>query len=710
MLTEASIHSSIPEVWGGLECTINRIGDVFHDQLSKSGHYTREGDISMLAALGISKLRYPVLWERHAANDDDEARWKLTAEKLDGIRAAGIDPIVTLLHHGSGPAFTRLDDEHFPEKLALYARRVAEQFPWIKYYTPVNEPLTTARFSGLYGHWYPHRNDELSFFKMFLNQVKAIILSMRAIREINPDASLVQTEDLCKIHSDPELDYQAEFENNRRWLTYDLLTGRFDESHFFWEYLLRLGIPAIDLQFFKDNSCAPAVAGFNYYVTSERYLDTELEQYAPHRHGGNGRHSYVDTEAVRKGRIQGIQVLLREAWERYRLPVAVTECHLNCSREEQMRWLHEIWMACVALKKEGVNLVAFTVWAMIGAFDWNSLLTCQNNHYEPGIFEISRGKLRKTVLATMIHRFSTHGGFEHPLLSSKGWWHPERGELKNVSPLLIVGQFGALASAFSRICTNRGIHHVCVARSELNILSEIDICAAIEKYRPWGIINASGYVNVDDAEKNYQECFAVNAEGPGLLAAVCKKSNIRLMTFSSDLVFDGEKNEPYEEDDEVCPLSIYGASKARGEQNVLAEDPTALIIRTSAFFGPWDEYNFVSQLLQSLARNEHFKVATDVVIAPTYVPDLVNRSLDLFIDEERGIWHIAGDQYLSWAEFARQIADRSSFSKKLIIAKPHQSLGWTAQRPQYSVLSSSKAGNLPSLESAIDRYFAEAVH
>ena len=712
MLTEASILSPIPEVWGGIECTINRIGNVFHDQLSKAGHYTREGDIQILASSGISKLRYPVLWERHTDGpEQSSANWDVTEGNLNAIRNSDIDPIVTLLHHGSGPVFTSLDDPTFPEKLACFALQVAQRFPWVKFYTPVNEPLTTARFSGLYGHWYPHLHDELSFVRIFLNEVKAIVLSMEAIRTVNRDAKLVQTEDLCKIHAPSSLHYQAEFENERRWLTYDLLTGNFGPGHFFWNYFIGLGISAEELHFFEKNYCVPEIVGFNYYVTSERYLDTEIERYPPHQQGGNGRDRYVDIEAVRTGHSIDIRPLLREAWERYRLPMAVTECHLNCSREEQMRWLNSIWTACCELCAEGIDMKAVTVWAMMGAFDWNSLLTCQNNHYEPGVFEIINGRLRKTILVDMIRGYAAKGSFEHPLLTAKGWWHCTRGEnFLEGSPILIVGQSGALATALSRICSNRGIHHICVSRSELNILSEADICSAIEKYKPWGIINAAGYVSVDDAETNYRECFALNAEGPGLLASLCKKTGTRLMTFSSDLVFDGEKNEPYDEEDEVCPLSIYGASKARGEQNVLAEDPSALVIRTSAFFGPWDEFNFVSKLLQSLKRNEHFKAAADVVVTPTYVPDLVNKSLDLFIDEEKGIWHIVGERQLSWAEFAREVAERSRYSKKLIIAKPYHHFGWTAERPRYSVLSSSKAGHLPSLENAIDRYLEEAVH
>lgn len=170
MLMEQKQSSSLPEIWGGLECTINRIGDRYRDQLISSGHYKRGDDIAAFAELGIRALRYPILWEKHQPDPDTDPDFSWVETRLNEIRTHDIEPIAGLLHHGSGPAFTSLDDPMFPEKLARYAGEVARKFPWIKYYTPVNEPLTTARFSGLYGFWYPHHASEKAFFRMLLNQ------------------------------------------------------------------------------------------------------------------------------------------------------------------------------------------------------------------------------------------------------------------------------------------------------------------------------------------------------------------------------------------------------------------------------------------------------------------------------------------------------------------------------------------------------------
>src|SRR5205823_1524664 len=150
---------------GGVESTVNRVGDVFFDQLERSGHASHLADLDRFATLGIRALRFPVLWERTAPDGPGSEQWEWSDARLSRLKELGIEPIVGLLHHGSGPRWTSLVDEAFPVGLAGYAREVARRYPWVEWYTPVNEPLTTARFSGLYGHWYPHGHDALTFLR-----------------------------------------------------------------------------------------------------------------------------------------------------------------------------------------------------------------------------------------------------------------------------------------------------------------------------------------------------------------------------------------------------------------------------------------------------------------------------------------------------------------------------------------------------------------
>ncbi len=169
-----------PQLWGGLECTVNRVHDHYGDQVRLSGHQDRLEDLDRFAELGIKAIRYPILWERTSPHSPDHCDWAWSDERLARLRELGIRVIAGLIHHGSGPRYTSLVSDNFAEGLATHARNVAQRYPWIQDWTPVNEPVTTARFSALYGHWYPHLRSERDFWLALLNQVDATRLSMRA--------------------------------------------------------------------------------------------------------------------------------------------------------------------------------------------------------------------------------------------------------------------------------------------------------------------------------------------------------------------------------------------------------------------------------------------------------------------------------------------------------------------------------------------------
>jgi beta-glucosidase/6-phospho-beta-glucosidase/beta-galactosidase len=413
-------------IWGGVECTCRRVGDTYSNQLTRNGHRYRIEDLDRFAELGLRTLRYPVLWEEIAPESLDKPNWEWPDERLPRLQELGIEPIVGLVHHGSGPRYTALDQPNFAPELARFARMVAERFPWVKYYTPVNEPLTTARFSGLYGIWYPHGRDDSTFVRILMNELQATRLSMLAIREVNPDAQLVQTEDLGQTHSTPEMAYQAEFENNRRWLTFDMLGGKVTPGHPMWEYLREHGISEAELQEFIDSPLPADILGINNYVTSERFLDERLELYPGLAAIDDESYHppYVDVEAVRVVGIEvtGLAGLLRETWERYHIPMAITESHLGCTREEQMRWLHDAWHSANQLLAEGIDLRGLTVWSLLGAYDWDNLLSQDGASYESGVFDVRNGQPRPTALYHMIKGLIEHGKYKHPALTGPGWW------------------------------------------------------------------------------------------------------------------------------------------------------------------------------------------------------------------------------------------------------------------------------------------------
>lgn len=706
------------QMWGGIECSRSRIGDDYFDQLTWNGHYQRPDDLERIAALGIRTLRYPVLWERAAPDDPQVIDWTWANERLGLLHSLGIHPIVGLMHHSSGPKYTDLLAPNLAAGLADFACQLARRFPWVDAYTPVNEPLTTARFSALYGHWYPHQRDGLAFAHALLNQCRAVVLAMQKIRTVQPGAKLVQTEDLGKTFSTPALAYQAAFENERRWLTFDLLCGRVDRQHPMGAYFCWLGVDEKELLWFQDNPCPPDIVGVNHYVTSERFLDEQLERYPPSTWGGNGRQTYADIEAVRT-RAEGLAgpgLLLREAWERYHLPLAITEVHLGCTRDEQLRWLWEVWHAATAARREGIDVQAITSWSMLGTFDWDSLMTCAQGHYETGAFDVRSPERRPTALADLIRKLATGQDVEHPVLAQPGWWHrperllgirPEIQPKSSSRPLLITGATGTLGRAFARVCTERGLPFRLLGRAELDITCPQQIHTVLTRINPWAIVNAAGYVRVDEAERDPGTCFRENVLGASALADACAQGGMPLVTFSTDLVFDGRQCRPYREGDSVGPLGVYGRAKVAAERRVLSLHSSALVVRTSAFFGPWDDHNFVTVGLRTLGAGGSFPAAEDAVVSPTYVPDLIHACLDLLLDGEHGIWHLANQGETTWAAFARRAAELADLDPTRVQSKTAKALGLRAPRPRYSPLSSERGALLPTLEDALQRYFRD---
>jgi dTDP-4-dehydrorhamnose reductase len=702
------------ELWGGVECTIVRLGEEYRDQTAETGHLQRNEDIDLIAGLGIRTVRYPILWEAIAPERPDRLDWSWTDDRLAMLRERGIRVIGGLLHHGSGPRYTDLLDREFPRKLAEFAARAAERYPWIEMWTPVNEPLTTARFSGLYGHWYPHRRDYPAFLRALANECLGTLEAMRAIRARIPGAQLVQTEDLGKTFSTAPLRYQAAHENDRRWLSLDLLCGRVVKGHPFHDILFGAGIGWGEMERLEGGEARPDLVGINHYLTSERFLDHRLDLYPGHEPGGNRRDTYIDAEAVRVKRLEGdtgIGPRLREAWERYGIPMAVTEVHHGCHRDEQLRWFAEVWKTAGALREEGVDLRAVTLWSMFGNIDWRFLLTRRTGFYDCGVFDARNGTPRPTVIAKAAQAYAKGEEFDHPVLDSPGWWRrPPRlyawnGACRRVDrdgrKLLITGATGTLGRAFARVCDERALTFCLTSRDELDILDDASIAAALAEHRPWAVVNAAGFVRVADAEREREACFAANAEGPEKLARGCAAAGIPLVTFSSDLVFDGRAGRAYVEDDPVSPAGVYGASKAEAERRVLAAMPEALVVRTSAFFGPWDRHNFAWHVLTRLAAGETFSASAKAEVSPTYVPDLCHATLDLLIDGEKGIWHLANPGRVSWFEFARRLAEGAGFDPGLV--EPIA----TSAEPTLTALASARGTMLRPFEGALEAYLGE---
>ncbi|MCU1545065.1 MAG: dTDP-4-dehydrorhamnose reductase [Homoserinimonas sp.] len=706
-----AVNTGALQMWAGLESTINRVGDRYCDQSEQSGHNGRAvDDISRFTALEIRKLRYPVLWEKVAPRSLTELQFNETDERLSAIRDAGVDPIVGLLHHGSGPRYTSLTEPGFPHKLAAYAARVAERFPWVQHYTPVNEPLTTARFSGLYGVWYPHGHDDRTFVRALYNEVKGTALAMRAIREVNSDARLVQTEDVGRASGTPPLQYQVDFENERRWLSFDLLRGAVDADHALYRYLIDAGgLTEAELVWLAQNPCSPDVIGINHYPLSNRFLDHRLELYPEEHHGGNGRDVYADVGAVDTGQVDPptVESVLRDAWGRYDRPLAVTEAHIAGGREAQLRWLDEVWQSAEALRSEGAPVVAVTAWSLLGSFGWNTLCTdSKSMHYESGLFDVRWTPPRATALAAMTQELAVTGHYRHPLLDRPGYWHhgsrvlfAPRGDVESESNqppsrsgIIILGGRSLLARAFEKVCQRRGIHHVMLGEPD----AHRDGSAASYRQRwaqtldvigPWAVIDAHG----DQPRPAQRE-----AE----LADECASREIAFLTFSGDLVFGYNSEHAHQESDPLAPDSAAGVQEAAAEAAVLRSHRQALVVRTGPMFGAGGDADVVEKALQLLASNAAVEASDDVLVSPTYVPDLVGSCLDLLIDGVTGVLHLTNGSAVTPYEWFREAAKAAGVDERRVQARRPYATGTARNR----ALVSYRAQVLPPLADALLRY------
>ncbi len=237
----------------------------------------------------------------------------------------------------------------------------------------------------------------------------------------------------------------------------------------------------------------------------------------------------------------------------------------------------------------------------------------------------------------------------------------------------------------------------------LDLSDGASIAAALDAHRPWAVINAAGWVRVDEAEDAESACFAVNCVGATGLAIAASARGIPTVSFSSDLVFDGTRDRSYTEADTCAPLGAYGRSKAAMEAAIGALAGQNLIVRTAAFFSPWGQHNFAVHAVEALAAGRRFAAAKDQIVSPAYVPDLCNAVLDERIGGTDGILHVANQGAVHWADFAVAVAEACGLLAALVDPVPGAVFGWKAARPPHVPLASRC---MPSLESALQAFAA----
>jgi dTDP-4-dehydrorhamnose reductase len=277
--------------------------------------------------------------------------------------------------------------------------------------------------------------------------------------------------------------------------------------------------------------------------------------------------------------------------------------------------------------------------------------------------------------------------------------------------ILILGAGGRLGAALLREYRDKfdvaGFNHTQLDLSDLGAVREKLLKASFDV-----LINAAGFTKVDLCETQPDRAFVINSEAPRVVAEICDEKNARLIHFSTDYVFDGAKREPYTEEDEANPISVYGESKLAGESNVLAVQYQNLVVRVSWVFGP-DRPSFIDATVQQAQKNDEVDAVADKFSTPTYTLD-VAAMLPQFFDGNvsGGILHFANAGQCSWREYAQWAVDCCHDAglplkaKTIGARKLRDMASWIARRPVYSVLSTAK---YTSLTGVSPRTWREAV-
>ena len=327
------------------------------DELEKTRHYDFvEKDLAMVAELGVTHLRYGIPY--HRVNPAPEKfDWSFPDRALAICRQRGLVPIVDLLHFGVPDYIRDFQNPQLPKLFADYVARFANRYPWVRYYTPVNEPLITAQFSAKEGMWNERMTNDRAFARALINVASAVVRASVAIRQVRQDALFIQS-DTCEAYHPTHRDATpiADFLNDLRFAGFELVYGR-PIGETVCKYLLNNGIDKAELAWLESHgSDLNCIAGNDYYITSEKDVEP----------GGA-----LSAARTRLGYAQ----LGRQYHERLGLPLVHAET--NMAGDRAVEWLREQW-AEVKRLRDDVPVRGFTWYGFVNHVDWDTELLEDN--------------------------------------------------------------------------------------------------------------------------------------------------------------------------------------------------------------------------------------------------------------------------------------------------------------------------------------------
>lgn len=273
--------------------------------------------------------------------------------------------------------------------------------------------------------------------------------------------------------------------------------------------------------------------------------------------------------------------------------------------------------------------------------------------------------------------------------------------------VFITGVSGQLGHDVAEVLTERGIEHKGVSSKELDICDRDAVLTALSEYKPDAVIHCAAYTKVDLAESEPERCWRVNVDGTRNIAEACRALNAKMVYISTDYVFPGEGDRPYEVSDPIRPLNTYGRTKLAGELAVQSMTDSHFIVRTSWVIGV-NGANFVKTMLRLAETHDELSVVCDQVGSPTFTADLAPLLCDMIMTESYGVYHATNEGICSWAELAEEVF-RISGKKVRVKHVATEEYGAKAWRPKNSRLSKEKLSEsgferLPCWRDSLEKY------
>jgi beta-glucosidase/6-phospho-beta-glucosidase/beta-galactosidase len=341
------------------------------DQMEQCGHTARwREDFELTRELGVHALRYgPAYYRTHVGPDRYD--WDSADEPMAMLQTLGIEVIADLCHFGVPSWLGGFQDPAFPVLFAEYARAFARRYPWVRYYTPVNEIFVCASFSAVRGWWNECLSSEGAFVRAIRNMCMAHELAVEAILSERPDAIIVQSESVEHFHpASAKAEGYAAHWNALKFLALDLTLGH-PLSPGMAAYLHAHGVPSHELSFFREQRARrQRWIGLDFYLTCE------------HRVASTGHRT-----VARRGR--GFRRLAEEYWRRYGLPLF--HCETNRINGAAPAWLAEQWGDVRSLRSAGIPVHGFTWYSLTDQIDWQYALRVMRNEVHPvGLYDLDR--------------------------------------------------------------------------------------------------------------------------------------------------------------------------------------------------------------------------------------------------------------------------------------------------------------------------------